>query len=587
MSERGDSPPDPTTIRNDQPPSAVEHDAERDGVVEPRYRSKGQLGAGAMGEVRLCEDLRIGREVAFKVVRSGPPDASIRKRFLQEARIQAQLEHPSIVPVYDIGRDEAGAPFFTMKRVRGLTLRQVIESLRRRDAAAEAKYSRRRLLAAFTTICLTLDYAHEHEVIHRDLKPSNIMLGDFGELYVLDWGIARSASPTEDTASGIIVGTRGYMAPEQARGEPLDARADVYSLGAILFEILTLERLHTGEARADDRPSSRAPRREIPPELDAICMRATAFAAADRFPSARALYEAVDRFLEGDRDLERRRELSQQHTASARALAENALSAGASEAESTGRTQAMAEVSRALAFDPSNVEARRVLFRLLTDPPRTLPQEVKDELARYYHRQQRGTGRGGALLYLMFFFWAPIMLFVGDHHAAWYFGLSAVLFASAAAALLRASRRPLERRASGYAGIVLTSLALSSLSASAGPLVLVPSLVMANQIGFLLRPNRARRGAIIAISFAAVAVPQLLDWLGVVPPAYVVANGRTTIMNRLMDFTPTAHGFFVAITLALVLAVGIYFSRFRDMLTEAEERLFVLAWQLRKLAPDR
>src|SRR5262249_54753115 len=144
-----------------------------------------------MGEVHLCRDARIGRRVALKRLRTqGGPGSTpaARARFLREARIQAQLEHPSGVPVYDLGRTPRRREVFTMKRVRGRTLGQIL-----RDAAT----SRRKLLAAFSSVCLAIHYAHARGVLHRDLKPANLMLGDFGEVYVLDWGLAKITGETE------------------------------------------------------------------------------------------------------------------------------------------------------------------------------------------------------------------------------------------------------------------------------------------------------------------------------------------------------------------------------------------------------
>lgn len=234
-----------------------------------RYEPRDSLGEGGMGTVQLCHDRRVGRDVAMKLVRAeygGSPQ--MRERFFREARVQGQLEHPSIVPVYDIGEGPKGEAYFTMRRVKGLTLEAVLFGLQQGDPEISSRYSRRRLLTAFSNVCLTIAYAHSRGVVHRDLKPANIMLGDFGEVIVLDWGLAKLPG-TEDstpasqrvslpdlhgltTRAGSVLGTPGYMPPEQIRGaERVDAKADVYALGAILFEIASLEPMHNGETVDD------------------------------------------------------------------------------------------------------------------------------------------------------------------------------------------------------------------------------------------------------------------------------------------------------------------------------------------------
>src|SRR3954468_18054161 len=240
--------------------TALTEAAESDGdalpfeLPPPGYQLGGLIGKGGMGEVIAAQDQRIGREVAFKRMRAVHASGDALARFLREARIQARLDHPAIVPVYELGKDAEGRPYFTMKRLAGKTLTHHL---------AEKDTPRQRLLRAFTDVCLAIELAHSRGVIHRDLKPSNIMLGDFGEVYVLDWGVARvmggrKRRPTgamqaddidsidgEQTMTGDMLGTPGYMAPEQMRGEEnIGPAVDVYALGAILFEILTHEPLH-------------------------------------------------------------------------------------------------------------------------------------------------------------------------------------------------------------------------------------------------------------------------------------------------------------------------------------------------------
>jgi len=343
-----------------------------------------------MGKVVLAHDERIGREIAVKELHATRTlTAQERVRFVREARVQGQLEHPSIVPVYDIDRRPDGTVFFTMRRVLGRTLQAILADLRDREPVAVSRFTQRELLSAFATVCLAVEYAHSRGVIHRDLKPANIMLGDFGEVYVLDWGLARllgeSAISDEPaprlSTPGELMGTPLYMAPEQVSDPDVGVSADVYALGAILFELLTLVPLRDPRAPfmpQDARPSERAPARGIAPELETICVTATRSDPEDRFPSTRALHQAVTRFLEGDRELEQRRQLAANHARAARAAL--AKAGGDDANHEVERGKAMRELTRALAFEPTNGDYLALLAELIATPPRTLPPEIREEL---------------------------------------------------------------------------------------------------------------------------------------------------------------------------------------------------------------
>ncbi len=247
-----------------------------EGVVHGQRYAIGKVVAhGGMGAILDARDGSIARQVAMKIMlATGSEDHAVR--FVQEAQITGQLEHPNIVPVHELSVDEHGQPFYTMKMVRGVTLKDVVARLAEGDAATVEKYPLAALLTAFQKVCDAVAFAHSKGVIHRDLKPENLMLGDFGEVLVMDWGLAkilgkdeggrmkdekmrgcaegtkRSAEgpstssfiphPSSFTLDGTILGTPQYMSPEQARGEieTLDARTDIYALGAILYSILTL-----------------------------------------------------------------------------------------------------------------------------------------------------------------------------------------------------------------------------------------------------------------------------------------------------------------------------------------------------------
>jgi serine/threonine protein kinase len=256
-----------------------------------RYEIREQIGEGGMGAVYVARDRDLDRDVALKVLRAPAASAEERERILREARILASLEHPGIVPVHDVGTLPDGRLFYVMKRVRG----------ERFDDFARATKSRAELLRAFLQMCDAVAFAHAAGVIHRDLKPQNVMLGAFGEVLVLDWGVAKArrlsasnvAPPAEDSASATAAGTPGYMAPEQLHGAA-DERVDVYGLGGILFFILT---------RAHPSPAISVAEQwrewsDVPKPLRAICDRARAIDASARYESIAALAADVANYLD-------------------------------------------------------------------------------------------------------------------------------------------------------------------------------------------------------------------------------------------------------------------------------------------------
>jgi len=391
-------------VQPDLPDVRVELDeAEKGG----RYQDGPVLGAGGMGEVRLRKDRRVGRSIAAKIMHAHVETAETRQRFLREARVQGQLEHPAIVPVYDLGVED-GRLFFTMKRVRGQTLARILFGLASGEEEYVKRFARRRILASFLQVCRAVHYAHVHGVLHRDLKPSNIMVGDYGEVYVLDWGLARTLEerPTTSGASttrarhslvaadpsrvrnfrpnltkpGNLIGTLAYMSPEQARTEALDARADVYSLGVMLYEILALRRFRDDSsylrviAQIVDglvaRPSDHV---DIDPALDEICARATAVERDERFDTALEIAEAIERWLDGARDVE-----SQKRTAAAAVKGAKERLASA-DPETSGA--ALHDLLRAVTLDPDNHEAPKLLLETLEAPAATLPKEVEADIA--------------------------------------------------------------------------------------------------------------------------------------------------------------------------------------------------------------
>jgi len=286
-------------------------------VVGGRYRILAEIGRGGMGRVFRALDIDLEREVALKVVDLEPvgsADTPQRRaflaRFLTEAQLTAQLEHPSIVPLHDLGIDRTGQLYYTMKLVEGRTLEEEITEWHA-DLAAGRPFPTAELLRIVLQICDALALANERGVIHRDLKPSNVMIGRFGEVHVMDWGLAKllgasepapssaqSARSKHDSPSvvGDVLGTPSHMAPEQAAGDPalLDQRVDVYGVGAILHHALhSSPPNRPGETGASSRSPS-----WIPPELNAVLRRALDPTAAGRYSSVAALSQDLRAFLE-------------------------------------------------------------------------------------------------------------------------------------------------------------------------------------------------------------------------------------------------------------------------------------------------
>ena len=270
------------------------------GTATERYVLQEPVGQGGMGTVYRAQDRELKREVALKVLREDLMGAGAAARLEREARILAHLEHPGIVPVHDAGTLSDGRVYYVMKLVRGQRLE---------DFAGRATLTE--VLRLFLKVCETVGFAHARGVVHRDLKPSNIMVGAFGEVLVLDWGIARilrelepQTEPVSDvsfdneanTAPGTVLGTPGFMAPEQAQGltHLVDARTDIFALGAILETLL-------GRGGRD-----RAPR-----PVASIWRKAQGLRPDDRYPSAEALAADVTRYLDGEPVLAHRESLGE------------------------------------------------------------------------------------------------------------------------------------------------------------------------------------------------------------------------------------------------------------------------------------
>jgi serine/threonine-protein kinase len=401
-----------------------------------RYRIEDEIGRGSIGVVHRGVDLALGRAVAIKRMRPElVPHERQRTRFLREAELCGRLGHPNIVPLYDVG-DIEGRPALVMALLAGRSLRTIVRS---------AQVPIGRLLGWFGQVCNGLAFAHAQGVIHRDVKPAHIFVGDFGQVVLTDWGLAKalrapSAPVVPDapelsafsresvTRVGDVVGTPAYMAPEQAEGrlEQIDHRADIYALGAILYELLTGTRPYEATRSADvldqvrrgppDPPRVRAPHRDIPPALEAVCLKAMAHSPADRFQSALDLAANIEALFESR---------GPRTSAPAAVSAEGGAGAGADDAGEVGQRQSehthsdpAADLAEGLAEAAAwarhlqdartlRSEGRRIFANLPPEPPRRMLQDLwrletrardAEERAAYHFVQAaEHLERGGAL----------------------------------------------------------------------------------------------------------------------------------------------------------------------------------------------
>ncbi len=551
----------PSTIRDSAAPTHAEGQrrtlSSNARISEDRYMLRALLGSGGMGEVWLAHDVRIDREIAIKMMRGEPtPDAVAR--FLREARVQGRLEHPSVVPVHDFGPAEQ-APYFAMKRITGTTLHDVI-------VGEDPEWTRRKLLARFVEVGLAIEFAHRHGVIHRDLKPANIMLGEFGETYVLDWGLARivdtqrlsiqaidlRAETASDglTVAGAVLGTPGYMAPEQLRGEPIDARVDVFALGCILFEILARE-----PAIARDKPieatlrggpfhpAQRRPDLEIAPELDALTARAMAGDPGQRPTSARELADAVQAFLDGDRDLERRRQLSATHTANAKRALERSGEAA--------RVDAMREAGRAIALDPENASAQRLVVKLMLEVPDPIPAAAQARIVADNDAITRTVLRLGMRAYLANAVFIPFVKLLGVAGMWPFLVLGALAVMQGAVCWFSSRRRGHPLTAVTWTFLIVNHIAMLALvGVFFGTLPLVPILVFESMPVMLLLPHLTRPLLALLVHLACIGVPLALELLGIIPRSFRIEGDALVLRPWALEISPQ-----IMLVLTLVVVV--------------------------------
>ena len=566
-----------------------------------RYEAKKELGAGGMGVVNLCVDAQIGREVAVKVMlERASKRRTSRNRFIREARVQAQLEHPGVVPVYDLGVTPDGRPYFAMKRVRGVTLQQVLAGLRKEHPAYVERFPLSKLLGIVERVCECVAYAHSRGVVHRDLKPANVMLGDFGEVSVLDWGIAKLrtdtdlSEPTSDeipefTVPGSVIGTAGYMSPEQATGVEVDARADVYTLGAILFECIAGTALHTGSAGdrmrttiegTDTRPSSRVDS-EVAPELDAICVQALEMDREQRYTDAGELLQELRAFLQGERTAELRKEVAVMHAEAARM----SLAAGSTE---TVKARALSDLGAAAVLDPDNPEIALMIRELLTPPKdERIPERVKQELEDA-RREAASTAAGrSAVAYASALLALPLLMWMGVR-SWWLLGAFAGLVAASSIGAFVMWRFDL---ATGWVarGAVLWAFStIALLSTLFGPFFLVPALAAVTAVAFTVsvRADWKMRGLINVSAAAAVLVPSLLQLTGVLPPTVSFDEGMMQVAPQMVEYPQLPTTLLLVFTsLFVVLVPAALVGRAVEQLRKAERQRVVQTHRLRALLP--
>jgi WD40 repeat protein/tRNA A-37 threonylcarbamoyl transferase component Bud32 len=328
------TPPQPV-----EPPSATDSLLRKLKPGDGGLAQEGEIARGGMGAIKKVRDEALHRDLAMKVMLPDrESDAIYVHRFLEEAQVTAQLDHPGVVPVHQLGRAPDGRLYFTMKLVKGRTLSRIFDLVRNR----EANWTNTRALELFIRICETLAFAHQKGVVHRDLKPANVMVGSYGEVYVMDWGLAkvvgeraepadsrktptpepqsmvksvRSSDSTEGhssptaTVAGDVLGTPTYMPLEQAMGTELDARSDVYAIGAMIYELFAGQPPYSDKERsahgvlvavvAGPPTPLRTLKPKLPAEMLAICEKAMARDPADRYQSAGELAQELRNFIEG------------------------------------------------------------------------------------------------------------------------------------------------------------------------------------------------------------------------------------------------------------------------------------------------
>jgi eukaryotic-like serine/threonine-protein kinase len=600
----GDDTSDPTAV--DRPGADKRTSGAHDSLTTPasgrlvanRYRLLSLLGRGGMGEVYVARDEMMARDVAVKRMLDAAPSDDAVERFLREARVQGRLEHPAIPPVYELARDVDGRPFFAMKRLDGTPLSKILQGLRAGDATIKAAYPLQRLLRAFVEICNAVAVAHDRGVIHRDIKPSNMMLGDRGEVYLLDWGVAKVIGlrelvsmreipllggklpgPVPEMSNpGIVIGTAGYMAPEQGAGDAVDHRADIYALGCVLFEILAgLPYKSRSERTVDDT---------VAPELASLCEQATALSPEHRLASAGDMAATVQRYLDGNRDLALRREIARKHLMAAKAALHqgdlrSSLVAYAAERDPRA---AMREAGRALALDPTLTDAADLVGRLMLEPPKDVPPDVERAIHTETLEQARKQAVIGMIGYVGYLIFAAALLAfgIGDTRYAWaMLALATGSFVFSALGMRHADHLPRL-----ILVVVLNAILIGLIARMFSPVLCAPTAAAVTLMAVVSNPLLYSKRWIVASTGAltiGMLAPMLGERMGWLPSTFAVDHGVLTIIAPSLGsgrYASLGLAVFSVTVVALVAVMGRVRARSEDL---ARRKLHLQAWWLRQL----
>jgi eukaryotic-like serine/threonine-protein kinase len=446
-------------------------------------------------------------------------------------------------------------------------------------------------------VCFAIERAHSRDVVHRDIKPSNVMLGDFNDVYVIDWGVARvlktrrtssiaaavdlDSLPADETGVGVMLGTPGFMAPEQMKGDDVGPGADVYSLGALLFEMLTNDSLHppgkpaiaSTLSKPTQSPAARHPELNIPPELDALCFQALDEDPTKR-PTAREMGDRVQKYLDGDRDLARRKTLAAENLEQARKLL----------ADPNKQTQAGQLAARALALDPESKEAAEIVSRLILEPPKELPPALVESLEESERELNAQRGKSAMKAFLTLWFVFPVFVLFQEIQN-WTHMILLYVVVTLMAALSwqngRTGRTPTWMTMFGNFAVAFMFSRLT------GSFVLTVGLVAGQTLALSSRSFLARnRHWMILWIFVALMTPVALEWFGILEPTWQMTPQGFLVHGTILKTTHLRDvGVLAFSQVALAVVVGLFAMSITRAREDAQRRAHIQAWHLQQLLP--